>query len=411
MPSQNRLRKYATLAVSIGAHVQPGQMLVINGQTETREFVRLCVEEAYKAGASYVHVNWSDDQVAHTNYLNASVEILEVVPAWVVAQFDSYMEKGAALLSVASPTPGLLADVEPSKLQRANIGQRKALTKWQSFMMGNRTQWSIVAVPTIAWARKVFPDLNDEAAVAALWEAIFNAVRVHEDNDPVQEWKEHNARLSAHNKALNEFNFKTLHFENSLGTDLYVDLVENHIWAGGDEANTQGIRFNPNMPTEESFSMPYKFGVQGKVVATKPLNYQGRLIDGFWLEFKDGKVVKYDALKEKDALANLLSVDEGSSYLGEVALISHDSPISNSGILFLNTLFDENASCHLALGRAYPMNIKGGNDMTQEDLNAAGSNHSMEHQDFMFGSADMQIIGIQHDGKQVVLFKHGNFVL
>ena len=411
MPSQNRLRKYATLAVSIGAHVQPGQMLVINGQTETREFVRLCVEEAYKAGASYVHVNWSDDQVAHTNYLNASVEILEVVPAWVVAQFDSYMEKGAALLSVASPTPGLLADVEPSKLQRANIGQRKALTKWQSFMMGNRTQWSIVAVPTIAWARKVFPDLDDEAAVATLWEAIFNAVRVHEDNDPVQEWKEHNARLSAHNKALNEFNFKTLHFENSLGTDLFVDLVENHIWAGGDEANTQGIRFNPNMPTEESFSMPYKFGVQGKVVATKPLNYQGRLIDGFWLEFKDGKVVKYDALKEKDALANLLSVDEGSSYLGEVALISHDSPISNSGILFLNTLFDENASCHLALGRAYPMNIKGGNDMTQEDLNAAGSNHSMEHQDFMFGSADMQIIGIQHDGKQVVLFKHGNFAL
>lgn len=411
MPSQNRLRKYATLAVSIGAHVQPGQMLVINGQTETREFVRLCVEEAYKAGASYVHVNWSDDQVAHTNYLNAAVEILEVVPAWVVAQFDSYMEKGAALLSVASPTPGLLADVEPSKLQRANIGQRKALTKWQSFMMGNRTQWSIVAVPTIAWARKVFPDLDDEAAVAALWEAIFNAVRVHEDNDPVQEWKEHNARLSAHNKALNEFNFKTLHFENSLGTDLYVDLVENHIWAGGDEANTQGIRFNPNMPTEESFSMPYKFGVQGKVVATKPLNYQGRLIDGFWLEFKDGKVVKYDALKEKDALANLLSVDEGSSYLGEVALISHDSPISNSGILFLNTLFDENASCHLALGRAYPMNIKGGNDMTQEDLNAAGSNHSMEHQDFMFGSAGMQITGIRHDGTKVVLFKDGNFVL
>jgi len=411
MPSQNRLRKYARLAVSIGANVQPGQMLLIQGQTDTREFVRLCVEEAYAVGAGYVQVRWNDDPIVHTTYQMASVEALEEVPAWMVSQFDYYMEKGAALLSVASPTPGLLGDIDPVKLQRANIAQRKAMTKWQTYMMGNRTQWSIVAVPTVAWAKKVFPALDDEAAVASLWDAIFNAVRVHEDNDPVQEWKEHNARLSAHNKALNDYNFKTLHFQNSLGTDLFVDLVENHIWAGGDEANTQGVRFNPNMPTEESFSMPYKFGVHGKVVATKPLNYNGRLIDGFWLQFKDGKVVDYDATKEKDALANLLSTDEGSSYLGEVALISHDSPISNSGILFLNTLFDENASCHLALGRAYPMNIKGGNDMTQEDLNAAGSNHSMEHQDFMFGSADMEITGIKHDGTKVILFKSGNFVI
>ncbi len=411
MPSQNRLRKYARLAVSIGANVQPGQMLVINGQPDTREFVRLCVEEAYEVGASYVQVRWSDDPVTHTTYLKSSVETLEEVPDYLVAQFDYFMEKGAALLNVASPTPSLLADVDPVKLQRASIAQRKALTKWQTFMMGNRTQWSIVAVPTIAWAKKVFPELTDAAAVDALWDAIFNAVRVHEDNDPVQEWKEHNARLSAHNQALNDFNFKTLHFQNSLGTDLFVDLIENHIWAGGDEANTQGIRFNPNMPTEESFSMPSKFGVNGKVVATKPLNYQGRLIDGFWLEFKDGKVVKSAAAKEKEALDNLLSVDEGSSYLGEVALISHDSPISNSGILFLNTLFDENASCHLALGRAYPMNIKGGNNMTQEELQAAGSNHSMEHCDFMFGSADMEITGIKQDGMKVSLFKAGNFVI
>jgi len=411
MPSQNRLRKYARLAVSIGANVQPGQMLLIQAATDTREFVRLCVEEGYAAGAGFVQVRWNDDPITHTTFQNASVEALEEVPAWMVSQFDYYMEKGAAMLSVSSPTPSLLADIDPVKLQRANVAQRKALTSWQTFMMGNRTQWSIVAVPTVAWAKKVFPDLEDEAAVASLWDAIFNAVRVHEDNDPVQEWKEHNARLSAHNKALNDFNFKTLHFQNSLGTDLFLDLVENHIWAGGDEANTQGIRFNPNMPTEESFSMPSKFGVHGKVVATKPLNYNGRLIDGFWLQFKDGKVVDYDATKEKDALANLLSTDEGSSYLGEVALISHDSPISNSGILFLNTLFDENASCHLALGRAYPMNIKGGTEMSQEELSAAGSNHSMEHQDFMFGSADMEITGIRHDGMKVVLFKNGNFAI
>jgi aminopeptidase len=409
MPSQNRLRKYARLAVNIGANVQPGQLLVLQGQTDTREFIRLCVEEAYEAGASLVNVRWNDDPTQHTTFLKAPVEALEEVPQWMVAQFDYFMEKGAALLSVASPTPGLLADVDPAKLQRANIAQRKATTKWQSHMMGNKTQWSIVAVPTVAWAKKVFPDLNDEDSVAALWEAILNAVRVHEDNDPVQEWNEHNARLSAHNKALNDYNFKTLHFKNGLGTDLYLDLVPNHIWAGGSEVAGNGVRFNPNMPTEESFSMPLKTGVYGKVVATKPLNYQGRMIDGFWLQFKDGKVVEYDAAKEKEALTNLLTLDEGSSYLGEVALISQDSPISNSNILFLNTLFDENASCHLALGRAYPMNIKGGNEMSPEELAAAGSNHSMEHQDFMFGSADMEITGITHDKNEVVVFKNGNF--
>ncbi|MHC1735977.1 MAG: aminopeptidase [Erysipelotrichaceae bacterium] len=409
MPSQNRLRKYARLAVSVGANVQPGQMLVIQGATDTREFIRLCVEEAYEVGAKSVMVRWSDDPISHTTYLKSDVETLEEVPAWIVAQFEYFMEKGAALLSVASPTPGLLADVDPVKLQRANIATRKALTNWQAHMMGNKTQWSIVAVPTVAWAKKVFPALNDEEAVDALWNAILTAVRVREDNDPVQEWRDHNARLSAHNAALNDHNFKSLHFKNSLGTDLVVELVKNHIWAGGDEKNTQGVHFNPNMPTEETFTMPLKFGVNGKVVATKPLNYQGRLIDGFWLEFKDGKVVSYDAAKEKEALSNLLSVDEGSSYLGEVALISHDSPISNANILFLNTLFDENASCHLALGRAYPMNLKGGLSMSQEELAAAGSNHSMEHQDFMFGSADMSIVGITHDGKEVVVFKDGNF--
>ncbi len=409
MPNIERLRKYARLAVQVGANVQPGQPLLIQGSTDIREFIRLCVEEAYALGSKQVTVRWGDDPINHSTYQHCDVETLEEVPAWMVSQFDYYIEKGYALLSITSPTPGLLADIDPVKLQRANVAMRKALHRWQENTMGNRTQWCVIAAPTVAWANKVFPDLDAEKGVEALWEAILNAVRVTADNDPVADWKKHNATLSAHNQALNDYNFKALHFKNGLGTDLRVELVPNHIWAGGSEHNTQGVIFNPNLPTEENFTMPYKFGVNGKVVATKPLNYQGRLIDGFWLNFKDGKAVEFGAEKEQEALANLLSVDEGSSYLGEVALISHDSPISNSGVLFLNTLFDENASCHLALGRAYPMNVKGGNDMTQDQLTAVGSNNSMEHCDFMFGSSDMEITGIRQDGSEVVVFTKGNF--
>lgn len=277
--------------------------------------------------------------------------------------------------------------------------------------MGNKAQWSLVSVPTVAWAKKVFPLLSDDEAVEKLWEAIFAAVRVDETNDAVADWAAHNARLAGYNQKLNDFNFKSLHFKNGLGTDLVVELVEHHHWAGGAELGQNGVVFNPNIPTEEAFTMPKKTGVNGTVVSTKPLNYQGRLVENFKLTFKDGAVVDFSAEKEEAALKNLLNVDEGSKYLGEVALISHNSPISNSGVLFLNTLFDENASCHLALGRAYPMNVKGGNDMNEEELLAAGANMSMEHVDFMFGSADMRIIGTRFDGSEVVVFDQGNFVI
>lgn len=410
MPSENLLRKYARLAVAVGTNVQKGQMLVINTTTDCSAFVRLCVEEAYAIGAKMVTVRWSDDPISHTTYVNADVETLEEIPAWQVAQLNYIMDKGAAMLSVHAPTPGLLGDVDPIKVQRANIALRTAIKDYQAYMMGDQTQWSVVSIPTTAWAVKVFPELEPSVAVDRLWDAILKAVRVEENNDPVAEWKKHNQMLANHNRILNDYNFKKLHFVSSTGTDLMLELVENHVWAGGSGYSVKGIEFNPNMPTEESFCMPYKFGVNGKVVATKPLNYQGRLIDGFWLQFKDGKVVDFDAAKEKETLKGLLEFDEGSSYLGEVALISHDSPISNSKILFLNTLFDENASCHLALGRAYPMNVKNGTEMTQEELTALGSNNSMEHEDFMFGSADMKITGITHEGLEIELFNNGNFV-
>jgi aminopeptidase len=406
-----KLRKYAQLAVCTGVNVQKGQTLVIQTTTDCNAFARLCVEEAYKAGAGYVYVRWNDDPISKINYTFADVERLEKIPTWIVDQYQSFMDEGACALSIYAPTPGLLAEIDPMKIQRVSIASQKALKSYREYMMGNKAQWSLVSVPTVAWAKKVFPSLSDEEAVEKLWDAIFAAVRVDEENDAVADWAAHNARLAGYNKKLNDFNFKSLYFKNDLGTDLVVELVEHHHWAGGAELGQNGVVFNPNIPTEEAFTMPKKTGVNGTVVSTKPLNYQGRLVENFKLTFKDGAVVDFSAEKEEAALKNLLNVDEGSKYLGEVALISHNSPISNSGVLFLNTLFDENASCHLALGRAYPMNVKGGNDMNEEELLAAGANMSMEHVDFMFGSADMRIVGTRFNGSEVVVFDQGNFVI
>jgi aminopeptidase len=339
------------------------------------------------------------------------VETLENIPQWRIDKFKDFVENDGCVISITSPIPGVNAGVDPEKMQRAAIAASTKFEFYRTHMMGNHAQWTIVASPNVVWAEKVFPNLKGEEAVEALWDAILQASRVTEDNDPVKEWEAHNKELLSHNKILNDFDFVNLHFSNSLGTDLTVGLIENHVWAGGGENSTKGVYFNPNIPTEENFTMPAKFGVQGKVVATKPLNYQGKLIEDFYLIFKDGKVVEYDAAKQKDALDNLINYDEGSSYLGEVALISHDSPIQNSGILFYNTLFDENASCHLALGRAYPMNVKGGTEMSKEELEKLGSNLSMAHVDFMFGSADMNIVGTRKDGSKIQVFKDGNFVI
>ena len=411
MPKQELLNKLAKLAVHVGVNVQEGQIVVVRATTEVKELAREVTEEAYKKGAKHVYVQWSDDFVSKSNLMYQSVEDLTDVPQWLVDQQRKFMDDGACYISISSPIPGLNKEVDPMKAQKQGVAAQKALAFFREHMMGNRTQWTIVAAPNPIWAKQVFPKLSEEDAVEALWNAIFDASRVVEGKDPIQAWDKHNEVLLAHNKVLNDYNFKHLHFKNKLGTDLIVELVKDHVWAGGGEHSTKGIYFNPNIPTEETFTMPYKWGTRGKVVATKPLNYQGKLIEDFWLEFKDGKVVNYDAKKEKEALKNILETDEGSSYIGEIALISHDSPISNTNILFLNTLFDENASCHMALGRAYPMNVKNGVDTPISELEKIGYNNSMVHSDFMFGSADMEIIGVTQDGKEIKVFEKGTFVI
>ncbi len=411
MAKLDLLEKYAKLIVEVGANVQKDQYVAINSSTETKELARLLAKAAYNAGAKRVDVQWSDNYVTRTGYDSMSIETLEDIPEWSIDKVKWFMNNNGCVISITSPIPGLNAGVDPLKMQKAGIARMKAFKFYQDHMMGNHAQWCVVAAPNEVWAKKVFPDLNGGDAVEALWDAILQASRVTETNDPIEEWANHNKSMLDHNKILNDYNFESLHFTNSLGTDLHVKLVENHVWAGGGEDSSKGVTFNPNIPTEENFTMPEKLGVNGKVVSTKPLNYQGNLIEDFWLEFENGKVINFDAEKNKDTLNSLLETDEGSKYLGEVALISYDSPISNTGILFLNTLFDENASCHLALGRAYPMNVKGGTAMNDKELAEAGSNQSMVHVDFMFGSKDLQVEGTLKDGSKVTIFVDGDFVV
>lgn len=411
MVSKNVLEKYARLAVVMGANVQPGQLLVIQAPVTDYEFVRMCVKAAYEAGAGEVSVNWSDEQNSLMSYQYCSLETLTEVPQWSYDKRAWAQEKGCCFLYVDSQTPGLLKDIDPQKVQAVQLASSQKFRPLMQYTMSNEGQWCIVALPSLGWAKKVFPDKPDGEAVDALMDAILMSVRVSEDNDPIAEWEKHNEEILHHSALLNQYRFKALHFTNELGTDLTVELVKNHVWAGGCEKSTKGVLFNPNMPTEENFCMPLKTGVNGKVFASMPLSYQGKLIENFWLEFKDGKVVNFGAEKEEETLKNLIEFDEGSCYLGEVALISYDSPIRETGILFYNTLFDENASCHLALGEAYPMNVEGGTEMSKEELAAAGANDSMTHVDFMFGSREMHIEGIREDGSTVTVFDHGNFVI
>ena len=411
MPKEILLDKLANLSVVVGANVQKGQVVVVNGSTDSKELVRKVVEEAYKAGAKNVFVTWSDAYIGKMDVEYQSIETLEDIPQYSIDRYKYFIDKGACVISILSPIPDLNSDLDPAKQQALAIASSKAFNFIYEYMMGNKGQWTIIAASNPVWAKKVFPDKDEDEAVKALWNAIFKTSRITEDNNPVQAWKEHNDRLTKHKKVLNDFQFKSLHFTNKLGTDLTVELVKNHIWSGGQEETIGGIVFNPNIPTEENFTMPLKTGVNGKVFATKPLDYQGNLIEDFWLEFKDGKVIDFDAKKGKSNLQNLINFDEGSSYLGEVALISYDSPISKSNILFYNTLFDENASCHLALGRAYPMNIKGGITMSPEELKKLGYNNSMTHVDFMFGSKDLDVVGETPSGEKVQVFKNGNFVI
>ncbi|ERJ13119.1 aminopeptidase [Haloplasma contractile] len=411
--TQNKLEKYARLLVKTGINIQKGQTLVINSPIETAEFARMIAEHAYDVGAREVVMRWSDELSTKMKYLHADDEVFDEFPDWAKEFSLSYSRKGAAFLSISASDPELMKDVDPNRMARQQKVASSALKEYRERMMSNKNTWCIASVPTAAWAKKVFPDVSEDEAVERLWDAIFKAIRVDKEN-PVAAWEEHKRNLKNSMEFLNNHNLKSLQFRNDLGTDLEVELPEGYLFVGGSEFTPKDSEFPEtefiaNMPTEEVFSMPKKTGVNGIVYSSKPLNYRGTLIDQFSLTFKNGEVVDYSAEIGYESLKSLIETDEGSRYLGEVALVPYDSPISKSGVLFYNTLYDENASCHLAIGKAYPVCIKGGENMTSEELEQHGVNESITHVDFMFGTKDLQITGVTHDGEEIVIFKDGNF--
>lgn len=409
--SETRFQKYARLAIQNGVHLQKGQTLLISASVEALDFTREVVRQAYEAGAKEVIVTYQDDILSKYNYLYQSKETLQEIHDWQIESSLDYLQEGACRLSIISPLPGILKDCDPDKMsirQRA-LGPR--MREVREYTMASKVQWSVVAVPNEAWAKQVFPEMTSSDAMDKLWETIYSCVYVDEQKDPVQTWEERDSFFQEHLEKMNAFAFQTLHFTNSLGTDLHVGLVQEHIWAGGSELGQNGVVFNANIPTEEIFTTPDRERVNGIVFASRPLLYNGNLIRDFHLTFQNGKVIEFDAAEGKEVLAQLLQVDEGSTRLGEVALVPNDSPISESGILFYTTLFDENASCHLALGEAYPSCIKNGLNMKDKQLLEAGCNQSMVHVDFMFGNADMKIIGEKKDGTLVPVFEQGKFVI
>jgi aminopeptidase len=409
-PNAEILRSYAKLAVKTGVNLQKGQPLLINAPIEAYEFVRYIVEEAYNAGGEGIMVEWNDEGVSRLFYEKEPMHILETFPEWRVQKLNSHVEKGGAIISVYAQNPELLKGIDPKRPAAANKAAGKALEKYREYMMNDRVQWTIVSIPTSGWVKKVFPELSVEEGKARLWDEILKIVRVEEGKDPVAAWKEHNATLRRAREVLNEKKYKKLIYTGP-GTNLEIELIDGHVWHGGSAVADTGAEFNPNMPTEEVFTMPYKYGVNGTVRSTKPLNYHGNLINNFSLTFKDGKVVDFEAEEGYETLKELLDTDEGSRYLGEVALVPNSSPVSQSNVVFYNTLFDENASCHLALGEAYPTNLEGGAQMTKDELKEKGVNSSINHEDFMIGSGELDIDGVTADGKVEPIFRKGEWAL
>lgn len=401
--------KYAELALRTGVNLQKDQALMINAPIEGADFTRDVVRKAYEMGAKNVHINWVDDELTLLKYENVSDEVLTDIPQWRVDMQDSFAEDGAAVLNIRSTNPDLLKDIDPARVAKATKASSEAMKNFRQYTMNDKIAWSIISIPTGDWAQKIFPDKSKEDAVESLWDAIVKIVRVDQD-DPVAAWDAHNATLKTAREVLNDKNYQKLIFQ-APGTDLELELPKGHIWKGGAAETEGGVTFNPNMPTEEVFSLPHKYGVNGTVASTKPLNYGGSLIDDFSLTFKDGKVVDFKAEQGEDTLKHLLDTDEGAKRLGEVALVPHESPVSQSGLVFYNTLFDENASCHIALGKAYPTNLENGSMMDEDELDKHGVNDSLTHVDFMIGSEKLDIDGVKPDGTTEAVFRNGTWAL
>lgn len=402
------LKKYARLIAETGVNVQDNHTVVLQISVDQAPLARLITEEAYRLGAAEVIVQWSDETIQREFLAHAATDRIENVPQYKIDQTDDWIAKGASRISVVSSNPDALAGVDAQRVAAFQAANGKALVNLRKATQANKVSWTVVAAASEGWAAKVFPELaTSEEQVDALWNEIFKTTRIYEEN-PVIAWDIHDKKLQEKAAELNEQQFTALHYT-APGTDLTIGLPKNHLWEGAGSYNARGEEFMANMPTEEVFTAPDSRRVDGYVSSTKPLSYAGTIISGMKFTFKDGKVVDFSAEQGEEALKNLLAIDEGAKHLGEVALVPDPSPISQSGLIFYNTLFDENASNHLAFGSAYAFNLQGGTEMSEEELAEAGLNRSQTHVDFMVGSDKMNIDGIKGDGTIVPVFRNGDW--
>ena len=401
------LRQYARLIAQKGGNVQKGQDVIISASLDQPDFVTMVAEECYRCGARKVTVDWTHQPLTKLNYQKRSVKTLSKMEDWEIEKLKHHVETLPVRIYLESDDPDGLRGINQEKVSKASQARYKILKPFRE-AMDNKYQWCIAAVPGAAWAKKVFPGVNKFKAMEMLWEAILYTSRV--DGDPVAAWEAHNKDLADRCAYLNSLGIKTLEYRSANGTDLKVGMIEDALFMGGSEkAQGSGIEFNPNIPSEEAFISPMKGEAEGIVYSSKPLSYRGELIENFSVRFEGGRAVEVHAEKNEELLRKMISMDEGAAYLGECALVPYDSPIRNSGILFYNTLFDENAACHLALGRGFTNVLKDYDQYTTEECYAKGINDSIIHVDFMIGTADLSITAKTRDGRSVAIFENGNW--
>lgn len=405
---EENLLQYAKLIVEVGVNIQKGQDLMITSPIQTAYFARALTKCAYEAGAKKVYVDYVDEELSKVMYMHAPDEAFLEYPKWVAEGKEQLANHNCAFISISASNPDLLKDVDPKRIATMQKTAGIALEGFRNAIQNGDVAWCVVSIPTAEWAMKVFPDSkNSEEAIEKLWDKIYISTRIYEE-DPIKAWQLHTKNLEEKTQFLNSKKITKLHYQ-SKGTDLYVELPKGHIWQGGGSYNKVGTYYVANMPTEEVFTMPAKYGVEGKLASTKPLSYGGNLIDHFVLYFEKGRIVDFSAETGYETLKALIETDEGSHYLGEVAIVPHHSPVSNTNTIFYNTLFDENASCHFAIGSAYPDTIKQGTQMNKEQLEAVGANTSLVHVDFMVGDENLTIEAETESGEHFTLLKDGNW--
>jgi aminopeptidase len=405
---QQNLDRLAEVAVRAGLGLAPGQELLMTATLDALPLARRITEHAYKAGASLVTTLFTDEEGTLLRFRHGADATFDTAAAWLFEGMAQAFRNGAARLAITGNDPSLLSKEDPEKVSRANRAMSKAYRPALELIVRHQINWTIVACATPAWAAAMFPNLAQEEAMAQLWDAIFAASRA-DQADPVAAWKKHDANLHASAKRLNEKRYSTLHFRGP-GTDLRVGLADDHLWLGGGTTAGNGRYCIPNMPTEEVFTTPHKDRVDGHVTSTKPLSYQGTLIEEISVKFQNGKITEAHAAKGQQVLQRMIETDEGARRLGEVSLVPHSSPIASSGLLFLNTLFDENAACHIALGQAYSNCFIDGDRLTPEQLTARGANSSLIHVDWMIGSNRIDVDGISAAGKAEPVMRAGEWV-